>query len=107
MVETSALPFEEFSKEGKYGYPKWNNMFLPFVSEEGSIYREKLHFQRFKEEHLDFEKKLSKRAKNQVLVHDGLFTHQSPGALRPLARELYEVYKIMRSYGFSDAAIFA
>ncbi|MEK7128603.1 MAG: hypothetical protein AAB933_03520 [Patescibacteria group bacterium] len=82
--------------------PNYNNFFLFFVSgPSGDVHRKKKHFERFVSEHPSL----------NLTLHNGIgdippYSDVSEN-LKPYDQNLYEVYKIMRSYGVSDKELFA
>ncbi|OGI64080.1 hypothetical protein A3H53_04200 [Candidatus Nomurabacteria bacterium RIFCSPLOWO2_02_FULL_40_10] len=95
------LSFEEFSDrtlDAPSTIPRYNNFFMFFSSGVGKIYRQQKCYKKFLSEHPD--KAMSLCDKLQSCN----YTSES---LKPLDRELYEAYKIMRSYGISDKDLFS
>jgi hypothetical protein len=98
-LEPKILSFEEFIRRDYNGPIKYNNFPLHFgkgiVARE---YRKQEHYKKFESEHPEMAKSLC--ARMQSLSETSI-------SLKPSEKELYEVYKIMRSYGFSDQELFA
>lgn len=99
--EPDVLSFEEFSRW--YGpTPRYNNFFLHFDGGfGGQVYREKDHYLRFAEEYPALAERLCQKIQN------GLSRVRTAKELKPVERDLYEAYKIMRGFGFSDVDLFA
>lgn len=96
--EATILTFEEFSKDQRY-----NNFYLYFVGgQAGTIHRKNApYYDRFAQENPDLLADLCDKIQNKR--DKRLFAGDS---LKPFERDLYEVYKIMRGYGFSDRDLF-
>ncbi len=102
------LSFEEFTAPDKnlVSLPHYNNFFLCFGKSENFIYemyRNLPHVKRFIAEHPDMYEKICKH----VEKIDPEYNNKIHDHLPELEPELYEAYKIMKGYGFSDEALFA
>ena len=93
------LTEEEFIQEDTdIKYPKYNNFVIYFFDKGIAvpIYQAADFFKRFKEEHSDLEQKL----------HNNISKGNSFSYWQQFEPDLYEAYKIMRSYGASDEDLF-
>ena len=99
-AEPQILSLEEFARRSPI-YPKYNNFFLYFAGGTGSIYIRREYYKRFAEEHPDIDTTLFDKIQNRD--KRGKSTSES---LKPFDADLYEAYKIMRSYGVSDRELF-
>ena len=107
MGEEDCLSFEEFTnrncRDGAHiGVPKYNNFFMHFAGGDGARYREKPMYQRFSRENPEKAASLCDKIQNQMDR-----TIDTGEALRHFDAELYEAYKIMKSYGASDREVFS
>jgi len=94
------MSFEEFTRRNPS--PRYNNLVLYFYTTgSGPLYRQAEHFKRFEQEHPDLERRL----REGLMSLSGGFSYSED--LRQHDADLYEAYKIMRSYGVSDRDIFA
>ncbi|MBP6884107.1 MAG: hypothetical protein KBC06_02650 [Candidatus Pacebacteria bacterium] len=94
------LSFEEFTTHYPDGRLRYNNIWLNFETGfVADIYRGMAHYQRFSTEHPELTASLTQKIQNR--------SKGSMEFLKPIEKDLYEVYKIMRSYGVSDTDIFA
>ena len=91
------LTFEEFSLCNPYA--RYNNFFLYFSGWE--VYMEKEYYKRFVFEHPDMAAELCDKIQNRKQ------SYSTKESLKPFTKNLYEAYKIMRSYGVSDKDLFA
>lgn len=91
------LSFEEFSRRDPV--PRYNNFFLYFT--RNPDYKKNLYYQRFVKEYPEIASTLSEKISKHC---EGKYTSQS---MKQFDQELYEAYKIMRSYGVSDRDLFA
>jgi hypothetical protein len=98
--EKPILSFEEFSHRDTI--PRYNNFFLYFSAGAGETYRQATHYQRFAQENPELARTLCDKIQNQR--DRQLSTSES---LKPFDADLYEAYKIMRSYGVSDRELFS
>ena len=95
------LSFEEFSYRGQdEQYPPHYNNFFLYFSDFGHR-RTKDYFLKFRSEQAALATSLC--GKVQRLLIEKVPRSE---ALRSVDRELYEAYKIMRSYGISDRDLF-
>lgn len=101
--EHQILSFEEF-KSGEV-VPRYNNFHLHFCNygvdsniSAGAIYRNRPYYQRFSQEHPDLAKRLCTQVSDLRARRLSVESLQS---------EIYEAYKIMKSYGVSDNELFA
>ena len=97
------LTFKEFSSLSQLGMFRYNNFWVYFNRGSGwvgDIYRQTEHYKKFFLEHPDLVSSLSEKIENRDV------TLGLAGSLQSLNRELYEAYKIMRSYGTSDEELF-
>ena len=100
------LSFEEFSR--RYATPndpapRYNNFFFYFNKGEGGRrFREKEHYKKFANEHPDIATSLCEKIGNQRDEK-----HGASQSLKPFDRDLYEAYKIMRTYGVEDKDLFS
>ena len=92
------LSFEEFSRrDSDDGIPNYNNFFLNFdVGFFADIYRKQKHYKKFAVEYPEIAATLCEK-----------IPKTKSKDLKLLDRNLYEAYKIMRSYGVSDIDLFA
>ncbi len=93
------LSFEEFSDRSS-GVPFYNNFFLNFSDSES--YRQKGYCLKFASEHEAEDKSLCNKIRNMMKIRAS-----RSELLKSFDRELYEAYKIMRSYGASDDDLFS
>ena len=98
--EPKILSFEDFTHRDPVA--RYNNLFLYFAGESGEDYRKKAHYQRFAQENPEMAGSLCDKIQNQR--DKSMWTSES---LKPFDQDLYEAYKIMRSYGVSDRDLFA
>lgn len=111
--EQKVLTFEEFSfREPLTGYPQfdgmpcYNNFVLHFIDDskfDGYVtkhYKNTPHYKRFVAEHSDLAARLNE--KMQAIYYNRSANSSFSTILKPLDKELYEAYKIMRGYGASD-----
>jgi hypothetical protein len=98
--ESQILSLEDFTHRDPI--PRYNNFFLYFALGVGEIYRQKEHYKRFASEHPDLATSLCDKIQNQ---RDR--SYKTSESLKPFDQELYEAYKIMKSYGVSDRDLFA
>lgn len=99
-VTQKILSFEEFT--ARTPSPKYNNLVLYFTTGENGekFYRSQAHFQKFLEEHPELEKRLR--------IGIMSLNYFSGETFKPFDRDLYEAYKILRTYeGVSDGNLFA
>ncbi len=95
------LTFEEFSfRDEKSNTPKYNNFFLYFL-DPGHLKTEV--YKKFQSENPDMARLLCDKIED---VQMKALLCGTSEALKPFDRDLYEAYKIMRSYGFSDKELF-
>lgn len=100
--EPEILSLAEFARRNPT-IPKYNNFFLFFAAGvPGDLYRRAAHYKRFAQEHPDLAASLCDKIQNQR--DRSLTTSQS---LKPFDSDLYEAYKIMKSYGVSDTDLIA
>jgi len=105
--EPKILSFGEFShRDTESGPPKYNNLFFYFFHADVAndwtreIYKKKKHYQRFVSEYPEMVELLNKKINS---IRD---QHRSED-LKPFDGDLYDAYKIMRSYGVSDKDLFS
>ncbi|HTE48858.1 MAG TPA: hypothetical protein VK675_03065 [Candidatus Paceibacterota bacterium] len=102
------LSFEKFiervsQSDNLAPIPRYNNFYLYFdVSFAQSAYQTKKYYIKFLTEHPRMNASLCDKIQNQRNKSKG--TSES---LKPFERDLYEAYKIMRSYGISDKKLFS
>ncbi len=103
MKENEPLTYEEFVGNSQCipSIPRYDNFPLRFVDtpQNGNRLRQTEVVLRFKREHPKLEGKLTARI--TPISSNGL----SRERLRPFERELHEAYKIMMSYGFTNARL--
>ena len=96
--EPKILSFEEFRHREPNSNKRYNNFHIYFgnglLSE---IFQKQKYYKKFKSEHLDMV--ISLRKKMESL-------QGTSKSLAYIEKDLYEAYKIMRSYGASDAVLF-
>ena len=97
MDSLEILSFEEFTS-GRL--PRYDNFFLHFARGVGPFYRNTTHYKQFEEENPALAHSLCEKIQ-QMDTSIGTAT-----ALKPFEPELYEAYKIMRSYGTSHEELF-
>ncbi|MFA5792944.1 MAG: hypothetical protein WC897_03695 [Candidatus Gracilibacteria bacterium] len=97
-VPNNILTFKEFTVRNPI--PRYNNLVLYFITNwSGHLHRRQAHFQRFQKENPELEERL-----RQGLMSLKYFTGE---LVEPYDADLYEAYKIMRSYdGVSDRNLF-
>ena len=97
------LSFEKFSFRDKLQKPRYDNFYLHFgVGVFAEAYRKQRYYKRFESEHSEIAKSLRKKTKEAL---EGSKNYGE--SLKPLDKEFYEAYKIMRSYGISDEDLFS
>lgn len=98
------LTFEEFSyRDHVDNVHHYNNFFMYFIAGEwGENRRQSPHYQRFVLENLDMATSLRNKIGKQLDK-----SKNTSEALKPFDRDLYEAYKIMRGYGFSNKDLFS
>ena len=94
------LTFEEFISRDSHGAAKHNNFYMHF--EGAPHYVNTTHYRRFTNENPDLAASLSHKIRQRDKRPYSM-TQQ----LQPFEQDLYEAYKIMRSYGVSDRELFA
>lgn len=95
------LSFEEFVALDELGRQRYRNFFMHFGrGMGGEFYRQAEHYKKFAAEQPDLAESLYEKMK---AVSQSSNTAK---ALKPLDAELYEAYKIMKSYGASDEELF-
>ena len=100
--EQPILSFEEFvASNPRTGYPRYNNFFGYFDSQMAVFYKDEPHYVRFEKENPELTEKIKQGVANRDRSVD------SNVALQPIIPDLYEAYKIMRSYGVSDDMLFS
>ena len=100
--EQRILTFEKFSERDESNYPRFGNFYAYFDNDPDGIYRDKPHFVRFERENPELSASLQEKIRNRRVQ-----TGNTSGSLRPFDQDLYEAYKIMKSYGISDRALFS
>ena len=91
------LSFEEFSYRAsdEMNTPRQGSFFGYFASGDlGDARRKTEYYKRFEKEYTDMAKSLREKIQSQSYI--------TSDSLKPLDRDLYEAYKIMRSYGIPD-----
>jgi|APSaa5957512576_1039674.scaffolds.fasta_scaffold25277_2 hypothetical protein len=100
MAERTHLSFEDFADRSEI-VVRYNNLYLHFVTTgAGPDYRGTGHFRRFLKEHPRLEEKLREGIMGRSE------SEGTSASLKPFDEDLYEAYKIMRSYGASDRDLF-
>jgi len=97
------LSFEEFSFRDpeQRNTPTYNNFFTFFTSGWMSeAYRTQEQYKKFESEHPETAKQLCDKIQNRA------GPYYMSESLKPFDKELYEVYKIMRGYGYSNSDLF-
>lgn len=100
QAKRDLLSFEEFIAPNQYGHPKYNNFFAYFDRDPNGDFRSQPHYQRFEHENPVLATNLISKISNRDIR---LGTAES---LKPFERDLYEAYKILKSYGISDDDLF-
>ncbi|MAG38768.1 hypothetical protein CMO90_01645 [Candidatus Woesearchaeota archaeon] len=94
------LSFEEFTNEEGIT-PKYNNFPLFFTkSFFGTLYRNRQEFLKFKKEHSDLEKTITKYFSSVD------WKKETKKIVKPIEKELYEAYSIMTDYVIEDEELF-
>ncbi len=100
------LTFEEFRYRDEADVPKYDNFFIYFDGTEfAEFYREKEYYKKFASEYPDIAESLCEKIQSKRNLSKNNLEFLK--ALESFERELYEAYKIMRSYGVSDQDLFS
>ena len=91
--ENKPLSFEEFGKPGPVGVPRYNYFYMAFAT---NWYDDSPYFKRFAEENTKMHKELSDKINNRKRMGN------TADELKPYEGELYEAYKIMKTYGATE-----
>jgi hypothetical protein len=102
--EPEILTLEEFVREKPSSGPTYNNFYFYFAPDSAFGYFKVLQepFKRLSSEHPDMVASLSNKIQNLLNDQRNYWSY-----LKSYEAELYEAYKIMRSYGASDEELFA
>ncbi len=96
------LSLGEFTNPYSDGRPRYGNLWVNFdVGYAATIYQGTAHYKRFAEENSEMNESLQQKIQSRK--RDANVTN----SLKPFEKDLYEAYKIMRTYGLSDTEIFA
>ena len=103
MTEDEVLNLEEFSRRNsKFNIPTYNNLVAFFMdcefSNKPGVYRSHDFFKRFAKENSELERRLTLA----ITKLDRINSY----TLEPFTNDLYEAYKIMKSYGVSNPDLF-
>ena len=98
------LTFEEFTSRDSHGVPRHNNFYLHFCNDGMFVegYKQQAYYKKFASKNPTMTKELNYKIQNKLDTSNG-----TAKGLEPFERDLYEAYKIMRSYGVSDIDLFS
>lgn len=101
------LSFEEFTARDRVQIPRYNNFILFFYTTGAGIqFREKSFFQKFQQENPVLERRLT----TEIMALDTKACDSQGNSIfitkiQKLDADLYEAYKIMKSYGATDTEL--
>lgn len=98
-----ALSFEDFtSLDKETGTPHYNNFFVHFLPDEflGKMYRDKAAYELFARNYPDVAIDMARKV-GSIDLSQG-----TQVALKPLERDLYNAYLLMRQYVSRDSELF-
>lgn len=111
-LKPEILNFKDFTyRDHGNPRPRYNNFFLFFAGgKEEELKNIKPFFRKFLLEHKDMADLLCHDIQNREMFKKDQFENLIPlfigDSLEPFNKRLYDVYKILRSYGVSDEELF-